>query len=135
MIKTHRDRVRLFPGEVGSRERCEPHRLGFLTPSGGERTRPKAAASRGFRTSFRPSCDATLAYMCIAATTAPSRKPREAVSMSLYHRSLVLGAVALALVIGLSSSFGAKAKQFLGGLLHGADCRAASVQLESLLAI
>ncbi len=29
--------------------------------------------------------------------------------MSLYHRSLVLGAVALALVIGLSSSFGAKA--------------------------
>ena len=33
------------------------HRLGFLTHSGGERTRPQAA-SRGFRTSFRPSCDA-----------------------------------------------------------------------------
>ncbi len=53
----HRDRVRLFPGEVGSRGRCEPHRLGELTSSGGERPRPKAA-SRGASTSFRPPCDA-----------------------------------------------------------------------------
>ena len=61
------------------------HRLGFLTHSGGERTRPGRRLPEAFgRRSAR------LAMRCIAATGAPSRKPREAVSMSLYHRSLVL---------------------------------------------
>ena len=58
VIKTHRDRVRLFPGEVGNRGRCEPHRLGFLTHSGGERTRPRRRLPEAHRASFRPSCDA-----------------------------------------------------------------------------
>ena len=81
VIKTHRDRVRLFPGEVGSRGRCEPHRLGFLTPSGGERPRPKAA-SRGASV-CRSARLAMLQHR--GERSAPSRKPREAVSMSLYH--------------------------------------------------
>ena len=42
MIKTPRDRVRLFPGEVGSRKRCRHgihvHRSGERTHSGAVRT-------------------------------------------------------------------------------------------------
>ena len=58
MINTHRDRVRLFPGEVGSRGRCEPHRLGDLTHSGGERTRPRRRLPEAHQASLRPPCDA-----------------------------------------------------------------------------
>ncbi len=39
VIKTHRDRVRLFPGRKEAASDAA-HRLGFLTHSGGERTRP-----------------------------------------------------------------------------------------------
>ena len=89
VIKTHRDRVGLFPGRKGAASDAV-HRLGFLTHAGGEPTRPGrrlpvafAKYSPGGRRSAR------LAMQGIAATDAPSRKPREAVSMSLYHCSLV----------------------------------------------
>ena len=61
------------------------NRLGFLTHSGGERTRPGRRLPEAFgRRSVR------LAMRRIPAADAPSRKPREAVSMGLYHCSLVL---------------------------------------------
>ena len=91
----HRDRAGDPAGHrAGSREAAGPaeHRSGFLTPSGEQRTRPGRRLLRGFRpqapwrTSLGfwtgpPSCDAE----GIAATGAPSRKPREAVSMGIYH--------------------------------------------------
>ena len=84
MIKTHRDRVRFSPGRKGAAGDAA-HRLGFLTPSGDKRTRPvgRLAEALGRRS-------ARLAMRCIAATGAPSREPRQAVSMGLYHCSLVL---------------------------------------------
>ncbi len=54
MIETHRDRVRLFPGEAGSRERCKPHQR---TPgvSGRDRGRrlPEAHRRRSARLAMR----------------------------------------------------------------------------------
>ena len=84
VIKTHRDRVRFSPGRKGAAGDAA-HRLGFLTPSGDKRTRPvgRLAEALGRRS-------ARLAMRCIAATGAPSREPRQAVSMGLYHCSLVL---------------------------------------------
>ena len=86
VIKAHRDRVRFSPGRKGAAGDAA-HRLGFLTPSGDKRPRPEGrlAEALGRR------C-ARLAMRCIAATGAPSRKPRQAVSMGLYHCSLVFQA-------------------------------------------
>ena len=92
----HRDRAGDPAGHrAGSREAAGPAehppsaaaaprlqrtgRSGFLTPSGEKRTRPGRRLLRGFRpqSPWRTS----LGFW----TGAPSRKPREAISMVLYH--------------------------------------------------
>jgi len=92
---THRDRVRFSPGRKGAAGDAA-HRLGNLAPSGDKRTRPEGRLAEalaryqiGGRRYARLAMPLYCKYMGIAATGAPSREPRQAVSMGLYHYSLV----------------------------------------------
>jgi hypothetical protein len=75
----YRDRVRFSPGrkeavvDAGRRQ-------GHLTPSGDKRTRP----GRRLPVAFGRRCPRLVMHR-IAAPGAPSRKPREAVSIGHYH--------------------------------------------------
>ena len=84
LIVTHRDRV---CGPSGRREAAGDvvHRQGVPTPSDGPHTRPKRRLPRAFG-----QRRARLPMPGIGAAHAPCRKPWEDVSMSHYHRSLVL---------------------------------------------
>ena len=90
---THRDRAGDPAGHrAGSREAAGPaeHRQGFPTPSGDKRTRPGRRLAPWLSPAITLADVARLldrapVLRCrgIAATGAPSRKPREAVSMGL----------------------------------------------------
>ena len=75
----YRDRVRFSPGRKEDAGDVV-HRQGFLTPSGDKRTQPE----RRLPVAFGRRCP-RLTMSRIAVPGAPSRKPREDVSMGLYH--------------------------------------------------
>ena len=85
VIKTPRDRVRFSPGSKAAAGDAA-HRLGNLAPAGDKRARPEGRLAEALaRYQIGGRRCARLAMRCIAATGAPSREPRQAVSMGLYH--------------------------------------------------